>query len=405
MLPRLLRRSYRDWLVSVVALVIIWVEVRELLLPPLSPSTRSPPPSPPAEAHLLQDEKPHAGMRAATDTQRANITVATQSTSHPSTAAYFLRSYGWNPEHCRVQPNRTEIDPYKGCPLPGLSNLLFTQTNRWYCAVRDQRALQLRDRSCNKGSQEPFRFSSILQIDYDRLARDIPGRSNAAICWSDISRQDKAPSCEWADIPKFYGTPLWWSARKLIDFHPVYYELGARFAQFQFQDRPFLAVHLRRGDYWQHCVVIKRRGIPPWESFRHTAKRYDYERGCYPSLELVAETLRKEADAFQLKDVFIATNTPDEFDALHAKLPDLSIVASIPDAFFRSVALGQSADDTNVTVHQRLRRLDKLIIEVVVLSMGSAFLFNRYSSLSGLAYEMAVIHNRATVNGPNVACW
>lgn len=310
----------------------------------------------------------------------------------------FEPAWGVNPPHCNVVPNRTAIDPYKGCPLPGLNNLLFTQVNRWYCALRDNRVLHLRDRTCNKGSGEPFRFSTILQIDYTKLVNTLPGRSNAAICWSDISKQDVAPHCEWKDIPSMYGTELWWRARRHLDFHTIYYEMGAQIVSLLFREEPFLAVHLRRGDYWQHCVVIKKRGVPPWISFKNTKKLFEFEQGCYPSIELVEQTLLRITSERQVKRVFIATNTPDEFANMSSRMAtnhDVIVQIGIPETFFSSVDGGRGV----------LRKIDKLIVEMVVLSMGSVFLFNRYSSLSGMAYEMAVIHDRATPTSDNVICW
>lgn len=310
----------------------------------------------------------------------------------------FDRTSGHNPAHCNVQPNLTDIDPYKGCPLPGLNNLLFTQVNRWYCALRDNRALHLRDRSCNKGSSEPFRFSTIMQVNYPRLHEDFPGRPTSAICWSDISKQDVAPSCEWGDIPKSYGTDLWWSARRLIDFHSVYYTTARQFVNLVFNNEPYLAVHLRRGDYWQHCVVIKRKGIPPWVSFKNTNKLFDFEKGCYPTLELVEATIIKVAAENNIRHVFIATNTPDEFAGMAQRVAlanNTRIQVAIPKSFFDSVDGGR----------RRMRKLDTLIVEMAVLALGDAFLLNRYSSLSGMAYEMAVLHNKATPTSSNVMCW
>jgi hypothetical protein len=264
--------------------------------------------------------------------------------------------------------------------------------------LRDNRPLQLRDRTCNKGTSEPFRFSTILQIDYPRLRQELPGRTNAAVCWSDISRQEVAPHCEWGDIPKTYGTDLWWSARRLLDFHSVYYETAQRFIDLVFHGKPYLAVHLRRGDYWQHCVVIKRKGIPPWISFKTSKKLFDFDRGCYPSLELVEETIVRIAAEYQLEHVFIATNTPDEFRNLSTRIAasnHTNIQVSMPKSFFDGVDGGRG----------QMRRMDALIVEMCVLALGNAFLFNRYSSLSGMALEMAVLHDKATPTSSNVLCW
>lgn len=389
----------RDYVITVILLLILCAQLQSLLSSPLVADA--------VEREEVVVLGPPRDENSASPVARQRDAPAVKTeppalTHPPASSSLFTFTFGTNPQpRCGgVQPNTTDIDPYKGCPLPGLNNLLFTQVNRWFCAVRDNRALHLRDRSCNKGSEEPFRFSTIVQVDYEGLARELPGRDNAAICWSDISRQDKAASCEWGDIPKFYGSDLWWKVRRLIDFHVTYYDSAKRFVDLTFENRPYLAVHLRRGDYWQHCVVIKRKGVPPWESFRHVRKLYDYEKGCYPSLDLVYDTLKDVAKRhYGLKDIFIATNTVDEFLPLVRKLADhdgIQLVVGVPRTFYQSLSSGSG---------RPLRKLDELIIEMAVLSYGATFLFNRYSSLSGMAYEMAVVHGRAAVNGPTVACW
>lgn len=389
--------SIRPWnaVVTVILLVVIATQLLTLLQVGGDPAE-------------TPESTPVPTLRAAPIQLSLSTTTSTTAPTPPQHAPVaqpvvsrdwlFDRANGYNPPHCNVQPNLTDIDPYKGCPLPGLNNLLFTQVNRWYCALRDNRVLHLRDRTCNKGSAEPFRFSTILQIDYPQLRHTLAGRPNSAICWSDISKQDVAPHCEWADIPKSYGTDLWWSARKLIDFHNVYYTTARRFVDLVFRGEPYLAVHLRRGDYWQHCVVIKKKGIPPWVSFKNTKKLLDFERGCYPSLEVVESTILQVAAEHNLQHVFIATNTPDEFVDVARRIASANntkVQVAIPKPFFDSVDGGR----------QRMRKLDTLIVEMAVLALGDAFLLNRYSSLSGMAYEMAVVNSKATPTSPNVVCW
>lgn len=362
------------------------------------------PRDPPTSTATVQNVSPKSLTVQIANSPAAGVADHDRHLQHPQEFV-FQRTLGRNPPNCGVDPNATEIPPYRGCPLPGLNNLLFTQVNRWYCAVRDNRVLHLRDRSCNKGSEEPFRYSTLLQIDYEALERTLPSRRNAAICWSDIARQDKAPQCEWGDVPKFYATELWWTVRRTIDFHPTYYRTAERFVQTTFSNRPFLAVHLRRGDYQQHCVVIKRRGVPPWISFAKVRKLYDFERGCYPSLALVEETLVDWATQRGLADVFIATNTPDEFEPLAQRLAErasspLHVVVGILARFFSSV------DRQPRSLEKRLRKLDQLVVEVIVLSLGRSFLFNRYSSLSAMAYEIAAMHGRIKQDSQeNFACW
>ena len=296
--------------------------------------------------------------------------------------------FGSNPSHCNVQPNRTQIDPYKGCPLPGLNNLLFTQVNRWFCAFRDGAVYHLRDRTCNKGSDEPYRFSTILQINYTAGAA-ASSSLQPAICWSDIKRQDEPKNCAWKDIPSFYGSPLWWQARAMIDFHAIYHEIAKALIAKHMRGEPYLASHVRRGDYASHCIVIKRKGIPPWETFRNVPKMFPFEEGCYPSPSLVVRTFEKLRVANpSLRRVFVATNAPSEFE-------------NVPGVVTMTQIRKSSVEGKDFPLW--FRHLDFMIVELLVLSMGDTFVFNRYSSFSGTAYETARIHGRITTN--NAQCW
>ena len=289
-----------------------------------------------------------------------------------------------NPRHCAAQPNATPIDPYKNCPLPGLNNMLFSQISRWYCAFRDKRALRLRDRTCNKGTHEPFRYSTILSIDYERLPKD---RGDAAICWSDIARQDEAERCSWSDAFHFYGSPMWWEARALIDFHPEFYALAEEVRRAAFGERPFIALHLRRGDFQHHCTVLRRRGSPPWFPFRQCQRAVeDGAEDCFVSMETVRRAVTSLRKQHNVHDVFVATNTPTD-------------VAQAFDA------------DVNVkTVLSLLwptlsRKLDAYIVEMCLMSMASVFVFNKYSSMSGAVFEMASIHGNIPRNSTEWYCW
>lgn len=318
-----------------------------------------------------------------------------------------------NPDRCGVQPNTTQIDPYKGCPLPGLNNLLYSQTNRWYCAFEQGFTAHLRDRTCDKGSVTPFRFSTILTIDQERADElkkqeeqqkhlsksDKPATKLGAVCWSDIPRQIEPPKCGWGEIPFFYGRPKWWVARSLIDFHAVYYAAAAEFVLHFFNNEPFIAVHLRRGDYFTHCVKVLSKRTPAWVSFatdlipsladlnpkRSAAKKIDHNgnlhsvhSNCFPTKMEVEEHLQRIRSETSIKHVFLATNHPDEFSDVAEKLGIRTFSIKGKDGFTLQTA----------------RKMDALIVEMAVASMASFFVFNRYSSLSGSIFEMATIHNR-----------
>ena len=336
-----------------------------------------------------------------------------------SSIVVFTRPTGENPPACGIQPNQTDVDPYDKCPLPGLNNLLYTQINRWYCAFRDKRHLRLRDRSCQSltGTAEPFRFSNLIQIDYRKVRKSM---RSASVCWGDWPRQDK--SCEWRDIPGFYGTPEWWLARSYVDFHQEYYRIAdlmlrRSFAMFAPNHTsgipPFLTVHLRRGDYDKHCIMLMSQKSPAWLSFRRSTTLGQGMEGCFPSLTTVGDSVRSILRKTGLQYVFVATNTPKEV-VEHLKGVKGVLLMNQPAFDFAQYEAPPSDPHTSVPLRLRyqnsefphiFRQVDRIVVEMCIMSRGSHFLFNRYSSLSATVYEQARIHGRILNNDTNVIVW
>ena len=399
-------------------------------------------------------------------------------------ATIIDRLAGWtptassrNPSFCGHQPNATPIEPYKGCPVPGLNNLLYTQSNRWYCAVRNGVVARLRDRICNKGSEDKYRYSTVVGIRYDALrvrgsggaahpagkpeeggltekeeprgngsgqkstigqpprtdlvdrsARRIFTASTAkpdaaagvGICWSDIARQDELSSCAWRDIPNFYGTDDWWDARQYFDFHEVYYDvadamLKAAMVQVSLANRAphqrgrepsvaslphFVGVHLRRGDYWTHCHSVTKKRLPPWLTFFNPANEISplgSMESCYPSADTMWRALRNVTARLGVTHVVVATNVPSEIEFLKQKgtasgvtvwlIPDLvlALAAAAPTDMIAQMAY---------KVYLAFRPVDRLALEVVIVSRATGLILNRYSSFSASAFEAAVIRRR-----------
>eukprot|EP00759_Apiculatamorpha_spiralis_P053823 PhF_6_TR644/c0_g1_i2/m.898/K03691/POFUT; peptide-O-fucosyltransferase len=302
--------------------------------------------------------------------------------SHERYLAELPMTYGYNPRNGKcpnnVQPNRTAIGP-AGCPVPGLNNILYTQHNKWYCAYRDNRMIHLRDRICSKGTREYFRFSTILQVDYNASKRP-----KATLCWSDVKHgHDISPSqCTWDDIPRFYATPLWWEARRLIDFHPSFYNYAETFIEKQMKGEKFLGLHLRRGDYQHHCTVMRRKHEPPWISFRNMRKANEitplqqYVTSCFPPISLIQSTIQKLCAKYQLKYVFVSSNSKEFIHVNFTRgLPEgIQVVMFSPPKSMRAV--------------------DTIIVDMALLSLAHVTVFNRFSSFSSTAYEMMYIHDR-----------
>ena len=357
-----------------------------------------------------------------------------------------------NSDRCRNGPPVTDpIPPYRQCPLPGLNNILYSQVNRWYCAYRDGSDIELRDRSCSrvgagpqKGAVEPYRFSSILTIDYSRehsLTAGSPsdeaaansdgeaikgrwggGGANASLCWSDIAgnKQTIPPACEWSHVPRFYGTPQWWRARRMIDFHPQYYRAAAHYVHAAFGGAPFIAVHSRRGDYYTHCHHVIKQGIPPWVTFSKTPHLVEApKRRCFPSEEDMIEAIAAVAalSGHTVRNVLVATNHPDELRGLQRAMARRSFGgggkggSAAAEAYNIKVVL---FDDARLReVHRAtegrdgfaIRDVDRTIVEMAMLSFGSYFIFNAFSSFSGTVYEQARIHGRVRDGDANVFVW
>ena len=356
---------------------------------------------------------------------------------HPSPSPPMTSAAPINPPSCSVQPNREPLPSIKECRLPGLNNLLYTQHSRWYCALRDGITIYLRDRSCEKSSMRPFRYSELLAMDHAAARRLWEGepfkKSNGSLCWSDAVPQTKLIACEWKQIHYQYGKSKWWDARRLIDFRPIYYAAAREYLAevMKPENRRFISVHLRRGDYLQHCVYIAKRKPSPWVSFLNktkvpsladnnvslalTPKRMDYLRrenedksspfavhsDCYPTIPECVVHLREIQSRTNIESVFLATN-------LKSGDHEYSLLR---DEFGKS--LHTVNREAMCTIWRRItgkecRSIDRLIVEMAVASMGSFFVFNRYSSLSGTIFEMTSIHNRTIGpldNPTNVVTW
>lgn len=338
----------------------------------------------------------------------------------------FTRPKGINSPECSLQPNQTDIESYDRCPLPGLNNLLYSQINRWYCAFRDRRHLRLRDRTCQKvlGTAEPYRYSTILQVNYEEAKNTY--KREASICWGDWKKQDK--SCEWGDIPQFYGTPDWWVARSLIDFHPIYYQIADDMLRRAFRvvvspDHqptilpPFITVHLRRGDYDKHCKLMTSKKEPSWLSFRATKGLRKGIEGCYPNLNSVTESLQDIQKTTGIKHIFIATNSPMELEGVAAAVTGV-LMMNYPAFNFSSYEsqelLGGAGTAPDVIERNALykakyahkfRDVDRVIVEMCIMIRGKHFLFNKFSSLSATVYEQARVNGNIAAKDGNVITW
>eukprot|EP01065_Artemidia_motanka_P015102 TRINITY_DN18986_c0_g1_i2.p1 TRINITY_DN18986_c0_g1~~TRINITY_DN18986_c0_g1_i2.p1 ORF type:complete len:413 (+),score=125.54 TRINITY_DN18986_c0_g1_i2:54-1241(+) len=289
---------------------------------------------------------------------------------------------GRNHPSCKAQPGRGQFAEHgvKQCPVPGLNNLLYTQHNRYFCAVRDRVQLRLRDRVCMKYSTDWFRYSDIIAVDWKR-----PGA--AAVCWGDDTPDPERTilkGCEWKHTSKWYGSATFWDARSHVDFRREYYDYARRWLDATVgPGLRYLSVHLRRGDFVAHCIKLAHKREPPFVTFsfnkKHRTMSADaYGEGCYPSDSSVVNSVRRAlAATVGLQAVFVSTNDPGVVDMLRESL----------DPHVRVLRFEHAPE-------AKLRRVDAAIIDILLLGMGDAWLLNRYSSFSATAYETARIHGR-----------
>ena len=277
------------------------------------------------------------------------------------------------------------------------------------------------DRTCQRrgGNADPYRFSTILQVDYAKAERD--HKKSASLCWGDWERRESA--CNVDDIPQFYGTPDWWVARSMIDFHPIYYRVADDMLRRAFgvaSDQPvppFITVHLRRGDYDKHCKLMTSKKEPAWLSFRTTKGLRRGIEGCYPSLNSVTESLLEIQKTSGMKHVFIATNNPKELEGVAASVPGVIMMDHPAFNFskYESQDLlgghGQAPDVIERSAlykakyAHKFRDVDRVIVEMCIMIRGKHFLFNKYSSMSATVYEQARVSGNMLAKDSNMITW
>eukprot|EP01060_Flectonema_neradi_P024598 TRINITY_DN33520_c0_g1_i1.p1 TRINITY_DN33520_c0_g1~~TRINITY_DN33520_c0_g1_i1.p1 ORF type:complete len:408 (+),score=65.72 TRINITY_DN33520_c0_g1_i1:31-1254(+) len=300
------------------------------------------------------------------------------------------------PMHHKGCPTREVFDiPENGekmCPIPGLNNLLYTQVNRYYCAFRDRKKLKLRDRVCMKYSKEWFRYSEILVINQSK--------SNAmTTCFAQEAPNPEGylRNCEWRHHAKFYGSPQYWEARSHISFNGGYYTFADQWTSAVIgKNKKYLSLHVRRGDYESHCIKLKKKREPAWLSYswkkQNDVYGQPYDSSCFPSTEEIISGIQKVIDASDvaLDAVFLSTN-------------DRYLVSNITQSGVIKIPVVKMKFSSQQKQQLSLRDVDLAIIDMILLSQGSAWILNKFSSFSATAYEMAMVTGR--IDGKNNWWW
>ena len=282
----------------------------------------------------------------------------------------------------------------KMCPIPGLNNLLFTQVNRYYCAYRDKvKRLNLRAKVCMKYSRDWFRYGDILTINYSK-PRAVP------VCFGpdypDPEKTNNIKHCEWRHVKEWYGTRAFWEARSHLSFNIGYTTfvdswLAGNAPQEGGVVLPYLSLHVRRGDYFTHCIKLKKKKEPAWLSYSWNPKHNvissePYGVSCFPqNADIIAGIKRVVKRNAALRGVFISTNDEELVSVLKA---DKTINLPVFSLQFPGIH--------NATAELGLRGVDLAIIDMLLLAKGSAFILNKFSSFSATPYEIAMVEGRIT---------
>ena len=301
---------------------------------------------------------------------------------------------------------------------------LFSLFKLWSCAFRDFDSIYVLDEVCY--SNVTFNWSSVITLDvraallevvykYRRRgpypvlpgalcfvsAAELPGISKIGAATkshsSYLARRHllQPNACSDADIDSAYDLPDWRLSRTFLDFRPEYYAAAKAYVDFYFPNgKPFIAVHILRGQVFRrqcldilrdHGKNIFREEIPFRDNRVRSLGSTVLMSSCYPTLvemEFQISRLRIETE---VSDVLIVTNEDYDFGDGEKWLE-----AHV----FRPLSLTKDSP------------VDDLIVGMLVASMGSHFVFNKFSGLSAVMYEVARSHGRLRL-GPqgNALTW
>eukprot|EP01062_Namystynia_karyoxenos_P013269 TRINITY_DN14789_c0_g2_i1.p1 TRINITY_DN14789_c0_g2~~TRINITY_DN14789_c0_g2_i1.p1 ORF type:complete len:521 (+),score=107.23 TRINITY_DN14789_c0_g2_i1:85-1647(+) len=340
------------------------------------------------------------------------------------------------PPTCPVAPATGPVPRFirkKTCRIVGLNNQLVLILWSYLCERKRRReqgeelgVVQWRDISCtservgNKKAgyvdSKHFRWSALLNTPLS-----IP------LCFSDGADWVRTDNCpyvagrEEGRKHEWGASAEWWAARRSLDWRPRYYSAAQWYVKRTFGGEPYIAVHLRRGDFLYHCRKEDRHllkglepKLAPVDSWLYLTERSGdpnrsslsktFMNACYPPFTTVVQALRRVAANVGVKQFFVTCtertgkySPGGTFQRMMAPLK----VASLP---YRSGSFAEAQQEPFAAPDalELETGVHKDIVDLAVISMGAHLVLNRFSTFSGTAVEMAILHGRVRPNGSNV---
>ena len=279
------------------------------------------------------------------------------------------------------------------CPTSGMNNQMQMMMFYHHCKrAHGKPILKWRDVSCSptggvqKGGGQYAVGSSSYTYTWFRWS-SLFNVSQGAICFSDTYTWSEHPwmkGCALTDASyrRYYGSPAYWEERPMFDFRDSYYHEVERWLTREgIAGKPFLAVHLRRGDYVKFCREIsknyKKLRLAHWKWASKQGTRDVYSRHmdtCFPDRAKVVAGINKLLELHGLEHVVMATTDKDY-------LPGSEDFAK--DIHGKLHAFDASRYDMTKAAYTAT--------DSILLARATHKLLNRYSTLSLTGIDLSVV--------------
>lgn len=349
-------------------------------------------------------------------------TTEQPTTQRPSSPAASLSS-----RSCPLEPKSYEplgnfiffgkpMNESSPCPTAGMNNQIVMLVAFLHCLrtrFGGKRVFLWKDISCSPtGGKEGMRQYRVGSTDYTYawfrwseiflLPTTSSQESNLPLlCLHDnYTWSENGPSISGCSttLDRIYGSKDYWSIRNRLPLRPRFNELAQwllapALGGVEGRERKFVSVHLRRGDYGNFCRQTKgssgekkfRIGPVRWLGANATGLSRSFLHSCAPSDAAVYANVRKVIETFGAAFVFLATNSK-EFASNFAQSSNRTDGPQVP-VWTLQTLLEAPRSEADLEVGQRLgvhslSHTERVILDMNILSMGSAVILNKYSTFS-----------------------